>query len=106
MKYFGNGFSASMLTNPNINIKMTALSKEELKNEIKGAKSCIGHQDLAEVLSNELDCTVAYNRTSIVLSVDDVYYWAYLNGGRLPIGATRLPQNVDLKYVKLEFKEA
>lgn len=22
MKYFGNGFSASMLTNPNINIKM------------------------------------------------------------------------------------
>ena len=32
MKYFGNGFSASMLTNPNINIKMTALSKEELKN--------------------------------------------------------------------------
>nr|DAN12664.1 MAG TPA: DNA binding protein [Caudoviricetes sp.] len=106
MKYFGNGFSASMLINPNINIKMTALSKEELKNEIKGAKSCIGHQDLAEVLSNELDCTVAYNRTSIALGVDDVYYWAYLNGGRLPIGATRLPQNVDLKYVKLEFKEA
>lgn len=35
-----------------------------------------------------------------------MYYWAYLNGGRLPIGATRLPQNVDLKYVKLEFKEA
>lgn len=76
MKYFGNGFSASMLTNPNINIKMTALSKEELKNEIKGkgVKSCIGHQDLAEVLSNELDCTVAYNRTSIALGVDDVYY--------------------------------
>lgn len=48
----------------------------------------------------------SYNRTSIALGVDDVYYWAYLNGGRLPIGATRLPQNVDLKYVKLEFKEA
>ena len=73
MKYFGNGFSASMLTNPNINIKMTALSKEELKNEIKGAKSCIGLQDLAEVLSNELDCTVAYNRTSIALGLSLIH---------------------------------
>ena len=62
------------------------------------AVSCIGHPDTAAVVSDILGREVECNRTSISLGDGDVLYVAQLTGGRLPEGATRLPEGFSLVF--------
>ena len=65
-------------------------------------QSVVGHADTAAVLSGMLGREVRFNRTSIHLGRGDVLYVAQVTGGRLPEGATTLPQGFKLAFVKVE----
>lgn len=90
--YVLNAFSLQMVNVP-CEVKFTEVS--ELP---KGLVSAIGHADTAHVLGYEP------NRINVSLGSGDTAYVAQLQGGRLPEGATTLPQGFKLKYIKVEVK--
>lgn len=93
MKYLGNAFSLQMVTvfPAQINVQEVpeteALSADNL--------SVVGHPGTARVLG------VPFNRASIRLEKGDVLYVAQLVGGRLPEGATELPDGFTFKFLKV-----
>jgi hypothetical protein len=92
--YLANAFSLSMVKTP------CQLKISEVPELPKGEDviSCVGHADTANVLG--VEC----NRVSITLNDGDTLYVAQLEGGRLPEGATTLPQGFAFKYLKVEFE--
>ena len=92
--FLGNAFSLQMVA-PSAIICV----EECLPRDVPGeAVSIIGHQDTAAVVSNLLGRPVACNRASVRLDDGDVLYVAQLTGGRLPEGATKLPEGFSLSF--------
>lgn len=91
MAKLANAFSLQMLQDFPVTIKV-----EEVAELPKGLESYIGHQDTANVLG------VEYRRENITLKKGDVLYVAQLMGGRLPEGATTLPEGFTFKFLKVE----
>ena len=60
----------------------------------KDLESCVGHKDTAQVLG------VKFNRVSVSLEKDEIFYIAQLQGGRLPEGTTELPEGFSFKFLK------
>ena len=94
MEYIGNAFSLQMLDLTQVN----NLKVEPVEGFPEGATSVVGHQDTANVLG------VPYNRVSLHLNKEDVLYVAQLVGGRLPEGATTLPEGFSFKFVKVSLQ--
>jgi hypothetical protein len=71
--------------------------------------SCIGHQDTAVVVSQQLNSLlgtdnqkpVSCNRVSVNLKKGDVLFVAQVVGGRLPEGCAVLPDGFTLKYLRV-----
>lgn len=103
-KYLGNAFSLQMLSLEGEQVvKIKNLNKENFIEELKdGFISAIGHADTAKVLTDELGLDIEQNRISISLEKGDVLLVAQLIGGRLPEGATTLPEGFAFKYLKVE----
>jgi hypothetical protein len=91
--YLLNAFSLQMLTAFPSNVKF-----EEVETLPNGLVSAIGHQDTANVLG------VPMNRVNVSLSKGDVAYIAQLQGGRLPEGATTLPNGFTFKFIKVSIE--
>ena len=91
-KYVSNAFSLQMLTSPHNLINVDEIDEEEFKCKAADARSAVGHPDTAAVLG------VAFNRVSLKLNSGDELYIAQLVGGRLPEGATKLPDGFTFKY--------
>lgn len=98
-KFVGNAFSLQMLPSIAVNecgkIEYDIVSENVFKEFAKGAKSIVGHEDTARVLG------VEFNRESVTLEKGDVLLVAQLVGGRLPEGATTLPENCHFKYFSI-----
>ena len=62
--------------------------------------SCIGNPILARILE------LPYNPSYINLDVGDVALVINLRGGRIPVGTTEFPDDVHVKYTRVEIKEA
>lgn len=88
--YLLNAFSLQMINEFPANVKF-----EEVDTIPNGLVSAIGHQDTANVLG------VPMNRVNVSLSKGDVAYIAQLQGGRLPEGATTLPNGFTFKFIKV-----
>lgn len=84
-----NAFSIQMLEVP-CSVKFI-----EVDTLPDGLTSAVGHADTAAVLG--VEC----NRVNIKLKQGDVAYVAQLQGGRLPEGATTLPEGFEFKYIKV-----
>ena len=97
-KYLANAFSLQMLSQTPCTIKVQEVSKGDIPPDVY---SVIGHPDTAKVLSNELGFEVKFNRKAIKLAPGDILYVAQLMGGRLPEGATTLPEGFSFKYFKV-----
>ena len=71
--------------------------------EVAGAEfeSVIGHADTANVVSGILGREVKMNRTSVKLVPGDVLYVAQVTGGRLPEGATTIPEGMSIAFLKV-----
>lgn len=91
--YLLNAFSLQMISEFPTNVKF-----EEVETLPNGLVSAIGHQDTANVLG------VPMNRVNVSLSKGDVAYIAQLQGGRLPEGATTLPNGFTFKFIKVSIE--
>ena len=106
MNFLGNGYSPNMCVNPNVDIQQRELTKEDFRDETIGALSCIGHQDFAQKLTEELEREIPFNRRSIYIQPGNVFYYACVNGKRLKESTTRFPKDREVRYFRLKFKEA
>ena len=95
--YLGNAFSLQMVADNAIICKVE-VAPEEIPTE---AVSIIGHADTAAVVSTILGRDVPCNRASVMLSDEDVLYVAQVVGGRLPEGATTIPDGMELKFYRI-----
>lgn len=103
MIYLNNSFSLQMLDMEKTNyIEVKPLTEEEVKNILsKNFISTIGHPDTARVLTSLLNIHIPYNRININLTLEDTLIVAQLTGGRLPEGATTLPEGYTFKFFKV-----
>ena len=100
MTYLGNAFSLQMLDlSVEASVKVTPVTDMEVAEA--EWKSVVGHPDTANVLSTILGVEVAFNRESVKLEPGDVLYVAQVTGGRLPEGATTLPDGISLSFLKV-----
>lgn len=75
------------------------VSNEEASSLVSdGLVSFIGHADTARVLSGLLGVEVPFRRAFGVLSPGESVLVAQITGGRLPEGATTLPEGVKLQF--------
>ena len=100
-----NAFSLQMLASDitDAHFESVEVSKMiELANDSRNTViSAIGHVDTAKVLSSILGVEIPTNRINIHLKKGDSVYVAQIMGGRLPEGATTLPENFNLKFIKV-----
>ena len=96
MKYLSNAFSFQMLKGNEGVLRWREIERDYFEERIQEAYSCVGHTDLANILG------VKYNREPICLHNHDILYLCQLVGGRLPLGATELPNDCKFKYLEIE----
>lgn len=98
MKYLTNAFSIQMLSGDS-RVAFSKISLESAKEALSaGWISAIGHEDTANVLSTMLGMPIAMNRVSVSLGSNDELIVAQVIGGRLPEGATTLPEGVQINF--------
>ena len=95
--YIGNAFSLQMVAD-NAIIAKVEVSPEEIPTE---AVSIIGHADTAAVVGSILGRNVPCNRASVMLDDEDTLYVAQVVGGRLPEGATTIPDGMEIKFYRI-----
>ena len=98
--YLGNAFSLQMIsTTKDTDIRVSPVDVQTVKDS--DFISIVGHQDTASVVGNILGKDVPCNRVSVSLSKGDILYVAQIVGGRLPVGATCLPNGFKLTFLKV-----
>jgi hypothetical protein len=93
--YIANAFSLQMIGTFPCNVAIEEISKEEFESIKPTLVSAIGHSDTAHVLGFEP------NRVNVALNKGDTIVVAQLQGGRLPEGATTLPEGFAFKFLKV-----
>lgn len=94
-----NAFSLQMLTQFPARVTVQEITAEEVAK--LPLVSAIGHADTAAVLSNLLGQQLTANRINITLQPGESIIVAQLMGGRLPEGATTLPEGYSFKFLKV-----
>lgn len=98
--YLANAFSLQMLDlSSAISVDIVPVTMEEVA--ASGFESVVGHQDTANILTTLLGVEVPMQRVSVRLESGDTLYVAQVTGGRLPEGATTLPEGFALAFVKV-----
>ena len=92
MRYLANAFSLQMLEEFPAHIVVREIEREEVPDDVH---SVVGHADTAAILG------VEYRRENITLKRGDVLYVAQLQGGRLPEGATALPDGFSFRFLRV-----
>lgn len=97
MKLF-NAFSVQMV-GLDFNVIGREVSLEEAQEIVsKGCESYIGHPDTAVVLSEMLGTTIPAERRFGRVEIGETALVAQVTGGRLPEGATTLPEGMKLRF--------
>ena len=102
MIYITSTVSPNMLLDRNCTLNLTPLSKEEFKQYAVNAESRIGTHELADVLSDELELYIEYNRRQIKLDYGDFALVATIDGKSIRPGESRLPIGSKLIYTSYE----
>ena len=96
-KYLVNAFSIQMLQKGGL-VRFDEIAPEDIPANVISA---VGHADTAAVLSNMLGFPVPVNRAFVTLDEETEIYVAQLVGGRLPEGATTLPEGFSFKFYRV-----
>ena len=96
-KFLTNAFSIQMLQKGGL-VRFEEIDATEVPTDVISA---VGHEDTAAVLSNLLGFPVPMNRAFVTLEPDTEIYVAQLVGGRLPEGATTLPEGFSFKFYRV-----
>lgn len=75
--------------------------KKQIANDAIEIESFIGHADTAKILSNMLGIEVQVNRAAFQIEKGERILVAQFVGGRLPEGATTLPENVKIVFYEV-----
>lgn len=95
MEIVCNAFSLQMVDRDDwFNIRIVPIGKPSAE-RLQAAQSAVGHADTAAVLG--VEC----NRTNVKLTRDDSLLVAQLMGGRLPEGATTLPEGFSISWARV-----
>lgn len=98
MIYLANAFSGQMVPDFCV-ISKKLVTRERVRELIMWEwESCIKDKDMMTVLSKVLDAYDQRNRESISMTEDDILIVAELQGGRLPEGATALPEGCQFVF--------
>lgn len=107
MLYVVNAFSLNMLKE-NCKLDCKTIEQDEAKklwvspdSKLTGAKSAIGHKDMAKIVGDALGTVIAENRISVKVSLGDVLLVAQYTGPRLPEGITVLPDGAKIVWWKV-----
>lgn len=93
--FVGNAFSLGMVPRELLGqVRIAPCDRPDTTNMV----SCVGHADTAAVLG------VPMNRISVLMTAGDILYVAQLRGGRLPEGATTLPEGFGFDWIKVEIE--
>lgn len=97
--WLGNAFSLQMLEADGY-IKVSSLNAVQASELFLARKgqSCVGHPDTAAVVSDILGINIPCARVNVTLHKGDILIVAQLTGGRLPEGATKLPDGFKIKW--------
>lgn len=95
--FIGNAFSLQMVAD-NAIITKVEVAPEEIP---EGAVSITGHADTATVVGSILGRDILCNRASVMLDDEDTLYVAQVVGGRLPEGATTIPDGMEIKFYRI-----
>lgn len=106
VKFVCNAFSLQMLPlDRAMAVEIAPVSLEEAREISKGAVSAVGHADTAAVFQDQLGCPVPMNRISVRLEPGDSVLVGQLVGGRLPEGATQLPDGFAIRWLVVSIEE-
>lgn len=98
MIYLANAFSGQMVPDFCV-ISKKLVTRERVRELIAWEwESCIKDKDMMTVLNKVLDAYGQRNRDSISMTEDDILIVAELQGGRLPEGATALPEDCQFVF--------
>ena len=95
-KFVCNAFSLQMVVPKCYKLSVTPINKEDFDVLKSTCPSAVGHQDTAHLLG------VAFNRANVKLNFGDKILVAQLMGGRLPEGATTLPEGMTIEHFVVE----
>lgn len=98
--FIGNAFSLQMVADNAIICKV-AVAPTDIPQE---AVSIIGHKDTAAVVSNIIGREIPCNRASVMLDDEDTLYVAQIVGGRLPEGATTIPDGMEIRFYRITMR--
>lgn len=108
MLYVSNGFSLNMIPAEMSagTIRFKKMQVQEVKTLLSTCQyqSLIGHQDLANLVSQEIGLPVPFNRQTVTLVSGDQLVVAQYRGPRLPEGATTLPEGAVIEYYLVEIE--
>ena len=96
-RFLTNAFSIQMIENGGL-VLFKEITPEEVPDDVISA---VGHADTAAVLTNMLGFPVETNRTFVTLDEETEIYVAQLVGGRLPEGATTLPEGFSFRFYRV-----
>jgi len=99
-KYLVNAFSIQMLSGA-ATVQTVRFEEIDATDVPSDVVSAIGHADTAAVLSEVLGFPVPMNRINVALDENTELYVAQLVGGRLPEGATTLPEGFSFKFYRV-----
>lgn len=104
MKYLSNAFSAGMLKSLNANLRLTEIAVEKVSDLYASGDyiSVVGHQDTANLFSEQLGIPVIFNRATVKLDAGDQLILGQYIGPRLPEGTTVLPEGARIVWAILE----
>lgn len=106
MVYVTNSFSINMLATDltNFNVTFRKISLDEVTNLVKSKpfESYIGHQDLANIVSNMIGVNIPYNRGNLLVGKGTKLLICQYRGPRLPEGATVLPEGAVIEFYLAE----
>lgn len=99
-----NTFTSKMLdlSGGRIDAQFCPVTPEIINDYIKesgGFESFVGHADTAALFSSLLELDVAHNRAAFKFEEGTVLFVGELSGGRLPEGATTMPEGVKISWV-------
>jgi hypothetical protein len=97
--FIANAFSLQMLSKFPAHVDIEEIAVADVAK--LDLESAIGHADTAAVLSNMLEKDIKPNRVNVQLQPGDSIIVAQLMGGRLPEGATTLPEGFSFKFFKV-----
>ena len=94
-----NAFSLQMLaTGYSDMLSIESISATDIPADVQSA---IGHPDTARVLSSILGREIPCQRINVRIDENTALYVAQYTGGRLPEGATQLPEGASFSYFRI-----